>query len=370
MSWGLTFIVGRRLIKLDWRGAGVVGGICAGIALGPAVLGAAAPGWHERLNVGAVAETGALVEFQESRAGDEAALAASGVSKVAVQEAITKNDAHEAVLVEHVERELARFVMQPMAVASSLGLIFLMLGCWMSFAPGLAGLRVGLIAGLISALVWAVLSRKLLGLGLAESAACGGVLAGGTCWSRGRWRWSVGVGSVVTALALVAVAGAPRAAWTAGVAILLGSMLSWTSPLGMRAKRRLAFVAHAFVVPGVIAVVVSACSVELDSALLAFVMLAGVFSGDAHLFAGWLGIGWLESGRRQRFPASAWLGVFEQGWAATSLVLMGLVYASGLLDPTTPAGGAVGLAVAAHAMSSEIKRPSTHRFMAVMRKAG
>jgi len=127
MSWGLTFIVGRRLIKLDWRGAGVVGGICAGIALGPAVLGAAAPGWHERLNVGAVAETGALVEFQESRAGDEAALAASGVSKVAVQEAITKNDAHEAVLVEHVERELARFVMQPMAVASSLGLIFLML---------------------------------------------------------------------------------------------------------------------------------------------------------------------------------------------------------------------------------------------------
>ena len=370
LSWVLTFTVGRRLIKLDWRGAGVVGGVCAGIALGPAVLGAMAPGWHERLNVGAVAEVQALENFRISRAEDESALAESGVSEVAVNEAIAQNDTHEAALAERIERELERFVIQPMAVASSLGLIFLMLGCWMGFAPGIAGLRIGLLSGLIVALVWAVASRKLFGLGLAESVACGGVLAGGTCWSRGRWRWSVGLGSILMALVLLAVGGATRAAWTAGVAILLGSMLSWTSPLGLRAKRRWAFIAHAVLVPGVIAIVVSTCSVELASAMFAFVMLAGVFSGDAHLFAGWLGISWLESGRRQRFPASAWLGVFEQGWAATSLVLVGLVFASGLIDPTTPAGGAVGLAVAAHAVSSEIKRPSTHRFMAVMRKAG
>jgi hypothetical protein len=369
LSWVLTFTVGRRVLRFDWRGAGVVGGICAGIALGPAILGSITPDLYRQLNVGAVTETRALDEFQMMRAGDEAALAESGVSEAAVIETVAENDLKEAALEAEIQSEMDRFISLPLAVASALGLIFLMLGCWMGYAVGLAGFRIGLVAGLLTALLWAVIARKLLGLGLTESIACGGVIAGGTCWSRGRWRWSAGAGSVVIALACFTIAGDTRTAWTVGVAMALGALLTWTSPLSQRARARWAFVAHALVVPGMIAVVVSVCSVELESPQLAFVALAGVFAGDIHMVASWVGINWFESGRRQRYPASSWLGVYEQGWAASLLVLLTMLFAGGLIDPASPAGSAVGLAVAAHAISAELKRPSTHRLMAMMRNA-
>ena len=345
-----------------------MGGVCAGIALGAAGLGTIAPDLHHRLNVGAVAETEALRAFQRTREQDEAFLADSGVSEIAVTEAIARNDIKEAALEAEVQRELERFVAVPMAAASALGLVFLMLGTWANFAPSLAGARIGVAVGALAALAWAVVARKLLGLGVEESVACGAVIAGGTCWSRGRWRWSVGAGSVAAALVLLAVAGATRAAWTAALAVTLGALLSWTSPIGMHAKCRMAFVAHAILVPGAIAMAVSTCSVELSGVQLAFVVLAGVFAGDVHIIAGWLGIGWLGRGRRLDHPASAWLGVYDQGWAATSLVLMTAMFATGVLDPTSSEGGAVGLALAMHALSAELKRPPTHRLMGMMRR--
>ncbi|MFI4894038.1 MAG: hypothetical protein ACIAQ0_11480, partial [Phycisphaerales bacterium JB058] len=52
LAWVLTFTFGRRLLRLDLRGAGVVGGVCAGIALGPMVLGKVTPAFYEEVNVG------------------------------------------------------------------------------------------------------------------------------------------------------------------------------------------------------------------------------------------------------------------------------------------------------------------------------
>lgn len=370
LSWALTFTLGRRVLRFDWRGAGVVGGVCAGIALGPGVLGSVAPGIYRQLNVGAVEEEAALDAFVHDRIEDEAALETSGVSDIAIAEAVMMNDAKESALKAAVTLERMRFKYLPLALASALGLCALLLGCWVGFAPGVAGFRIGLLAGLLTALLWAVIARKLLGFELAESVAVGGVLAGGTCWSRGRWRWSVGAGSLVVALAMLAVGGAHKPAWAAATALGLGLMLSWTSPIGQHVKARLAFTAHALLVPVAAAITVSLCSIELTTAQFAFVMIAGVFAGDVHLVAGWVGINWFSSGRRVNYPATSWLGVYEQGWASTVLVLTTLLFADDFFYLTSLQKSTVGLAAAAFALSAEMKRPSTHRLMAMMRRDG
>ncbi|RNC80605.1 MAG: hypothetical protein ED559_02005 [Phycisphaera sp.] len=364
----LTFTVGRVLMRLDWRGAGVVGGVCAGIALGPLVFGNLSPTFYEQLNKGGIAERNALEAFIDQRAEDEAALAEVGVSEEALVEAELQNDARESRLRSELAIERIRFKGVPLGGAAVLGLIYLMLGSWLGFGLSLSGLRIGTLAGLIAVLIWAVVSRKVMGVGLTESVLAGALIAGGTCWSRGRWRYSIGLGSVLLVLAVIAVAGATHAAWTACVAVGLGAMLSRTSRLSMRARARWSFAAHAVLAPSAIALLVSVFDLTPRFDLIAFVLVAGVFAGDAHLIAAWIAMGWQATGRRRELPISSWTGVYSQGWTGTSLVLTGLVFASGALELHTPTGGAIVLAVALHAAFVEMTRPATARLLASMRQ--
>lgn len=364
----LTFTVGRVLMRLDWRGAGVVGGVCAGIALGPLVFGNLSPNLFEHLNEGGVAERKSLAAFIEQRGEDEAALAEVGVSEEAILEAELLNDARENQLRAELASERTRFMSMPLGGAAVLGLIYLMLGSWLGFWLCLSGLRIGALAGLIAVLIWAVVSRKVMGVGLAESVLAGALIAGGTCWSRGRWRYSTGLGTVLLVLAVSAVAGATHAAWTACVAIGLGAMLSRTSKLSMRAKARWSFTAHAVIAPTAIALLASLFDITPRTDLIAFVVVAGIFAGDAHLISAWIAMGWQATGRRRELPISSWTCVYSQGWTGTSLVIAGLVFASGALEPHTPTAGAIGLAVALHAAFVEISRPTTSRLLASMRQ--
>lgn len=364
----LTFTVGRALMRLDWRGAGVVGGVCAGIALGPLVFGNLSPTFYEHLNLGGVAERETLEAFIVQRAVDEAALAEVGVSEVALLEAEIQNDAREGRLRSELAIELAKFKAAPLGGAAVLGLIYLMLGSWLGFGLCLSGLRIGALAGLIAVLIWAVVSRKVMGIGLTESVLAGALITGGTCWSRGRWRHSTGLGSVLLVLAVGAVAGAAHAAWTACVAVALGAMLSRTSRLSMLARARWSFAAHAVLAPSAIALLVSLFNLTPRADLIAFVLVAGVFAGDAHLIAAWIAMGWQAMGRRRELPISSWTGVYSQGWTGTSLMIAGLVFASGALETQTPIGGAIGLAVAFHAVFAELTRPATSRLLASMRQ--
>lgn len=364
----LTFTLGRVLLKLDLRGAGVVGGVCAGIALGPLVFGNLAPSLHEHLNQGGVIQREALESFLLERVEDEQALADVGVSEEAIDEAVLSNDVRQDLLESALADERRRMRVAPLALSASLGLIALMLGAWLGFGLSATGLRVGMLSGLLAMLVWAVVSRRMIDTTLPESILAGAMLAGGTCWARGRWRFSVGLGSLAIVLALLAIAGATRSAWSAGAALTLGAVLSRTTPLSQRARARWASFGHATLVPVVITIVVSSCALTPSSNILAFVILAGVFAGDAHLIGAWIALGSLETGRRRELPVSSWNSVYAQGWAGTTVIITGLVFASGVLEPHTELGGAIGLAVALHALIVELSRPSSMKLLASMRQ--
>ncbi|GAB5496677.1 MAG: hypothetical protein Phyf2KO_17570 [Phycisphaerales bacterium] len=364
----LTFTLGRLLLRLDWRGAGVVGGVCAGIALGPLVLGNLSPTSYEHLNMGGVTERQTLEAFLDERAEDEAALAAVGVSEIALEETVRQNELREQHLQDDLAMEQARFIDLPLAGAVVLGLIYLMLGSWLGFGVSISGVRIGALASLIAVLTWAVVSRRVMGVGLTESVLAGALIAGGTCWSRGRWRFSAGLGSTLVVLAVCAVAGATHAAWTACVAIALGSMLSRTSTLSMRAKSRWSFVAHAVLAPSAIALLVSLFDITPRTDLIAFVVIAGIFAGDAHIIAAWIAIGWQATGRRRKLPISSWFGVYAQGWAGTSLIIAGHVFASGAIEPRSSIGGVIGLALALHAVFVEVSQPTTLKLLSSMRQ--
>lgn len=69
-------------------GGGALGGLIAAVLIGPAIMGRATPEFHDRVFVGAVAETMALDEAGREQRVRLAALRATDVSEVAIDEAM------------------------------------------------------------------------------------------------------------------------------------------------------------------------------------------------------------------------------------------------------------------------------------------
>lgn len=369
LAWALTFILGRRALRLDLRGAGVVGGVCAGVALGPMALGRVAPGFHERIAVGGVVLRESIDAHESAWSLEREALLATGVSDVAVLEAERRAEFSKRLLEHRLERERALFQDVPMGVASSLGLVALMLGAMRVRGVSLDSVRLGLVVTLLSALVWAVLARKQLGVDIATAAATGGVLAAGSVWSRGRWRAGFGLACAGVAVALLAGEGTIGAAWRAGTALALGVVVGRVVRLGAVAERRWAWVAHGLLVPAVAALMVSSCDLSLaPPGALAFVLVAGVLGADIHFASAFVTLGWMGRGWRRARPMTAWHGAYAQGWGGTQIVLASLVLAFHLIEDQPEVAGALGLAAAAMAVTGELTRSATHKSLILMRR--
>ncbi len=371
LGWLLTFTFGRRLLRLDLRGAGVVGGVCAGIALGPMVLGKLAPDFYENVFIGGVEMRQSLESLRAASAENIRALRESGVTDVAVQEVEAAQQHSLAHREQQLESLLAWHRDVPLAVASAIGLVALMLGSMRVRGASLDGIRIGAVTALIAGLAWAVLARKVIGADLRTSAALGGVLAAGTVWSRGKWRTGFGLTGVIIAIVLLCVGDALGAAWRALSAIGLGVLLGRIVAFGPKGQRRAAWIAHGLIVPAVAALMVSSCDLShAPTDGLLFVMVAGVLGADAHFIAAYLALGWLGRGWRHSRPMTAWHGAYAQGWGGTQIILANLVLAFGLLESQPEIAGVIGLAAAAMAMTGEITRPATHKSLILMRRQG
>lgn len=367
LSVVLTFTLGRLLFRLDWRGSGVIGGICAGIALGPIVLGSLAPTTYERLNVGgheARAELDhVLLELEQSAQS----LADSGVSAIAIEE--LHRDAQDRIqrAQEAIEAERTRFRAVPLAAVASLGLVILMLGAWQRLRLSAQGAKIGLLAGVMTALLWAALARKLTGLGIMEAIAGGALITGATVWGRGSWRSSAGIATLALVLAILVISGHARAAWPAALAVLIGGGLTLMTPISERSRKYWSLIAHAILTPSVVAIVTSTASIPNDQSEVLFVVLVGILGSDAHFVMAWIAMGWLEKGRRFFTPATAWFNLRAQGWAGTSIILLGLVMAAGVrTEQAVPE--AIAWGVAASALMTEATRPAMRRILAQMRR--
>ncbi|HVZ93451.1 MAG TPA: hypothetical protein VG797_02975 [Phycisphaerales bacterium] len=78
------------------HGAAIVGGVVAGLLLGPGIFGRVYPARYEALYVGGVAERNELDDLRARQAADLTALRAAGVTPVAVEEAVAGHKAERA----------------------------------------------------------------------------------------------------------------------------------------------------------------------------------------------------------------------------------------------------------------------------------
>lgn len=166
--------------------APMVGAVIAGVVLGPTVMGQLAPGTYRMLFVGGHEVHQQIEQFKEEAEEARAALEATGVTPIAIEE-------HDAVVAEELERLEAELEQargphdQTLAIIAVLGLGFVMLsatrgvtrlGPWRPLLPAAAGIAVGSAA--LAALTAAVLVALLAWLGRFEAPALwiGGIAVG------------------------------------------------------------------------------------------------------------------------------------------------------------------------------------------------
>ncbi len=371
LAWLLTFAFGRRLLRLDLRGAGIAGGVCAGIALGPMGLEKVAPGFYQEIAVGGIEARAEIAKLDRQWELDRMALEESGVTGIAIKAASDSYHLWRSHLESRLQSELEFFRDLPLAIASSLGLVALFLGVMRERGAAFASMRLGVGVTLMVGLTWAVLARRVIGAELATAAAMGGVLAAGTVWTRGSWRTGFGLGCAGTAVLLVATGEAFDAAWRAMVALGAGVLIGRLVEFGSKGQRRSAWIAHGLLIPAVAALMVSSCDLSgAPTGALAFVLVAGVLGADLHFGATYIAFGWMGRGWRRVRPMTAWHGAYAQGWGGTQIVLANLVLAFGLMQSKPEIAGVLGLSAGVMALAGEITRPATHKALSLMRQAG
>lgn len=122
-----TLLRGGRLSG-GWPAAAILGGLLAGVLVGPGVLGRVAPALHDAAVRGGVAEQGAYDQRLLEAQGAVAALQASGVSEVAIDEyereaLAALGPLREAIDVAQVERRAALDFTLALAGAAILALL-------------------------------------------------------------------------------------------------------------------------------------------------------------------------------------------------------------------------------------------------------
>lgn len=108
-AMGLAALLRRSGAPGGRHGSAAVGGLVAGVLLGPAVLGAVAPGLHDRVFVGAADERAELAALADGQAREAAALRATGVSEIALTELTGRHAEARAPLEVRLARAEERF---------------------------------------------------------------------------------------------------------------------------------------------------------------------------------------------------------------------------------------------------------------------
>ncbi len=356
----LSLILGRWVLRLDRRGAGVLGGVCAGLALGPAVFGSLAPGVYADWMMGGVKPAMEAARLTARIEPERAALGASGVSSVAVAEHVGELEQRAEALKREAERDRA---MRRQAAGAAAASCALLAGLAVSrpVRPRWPAVGAGAVGGLLSCLGFAVAARAALGLSIAEACAAGAVMTGGVlAWNGSSGARSFGFGALAIACAgLCVFAGV----WTgAMLACVIGLGLAIRSvDFGVASGRWARAFAEGVLVPTSAALVLPLAGTDVTLGGAVLIAGACLLAGDLQLIGSWIGVNLFESGVARSRPLSAWLVRFGRGAPGWQMLLLGLAVGGLGFDPSTAGGAAVVYAVAGAAVTSELTRPGAMR---------
>ncbi len=294
---GLSLLVAAPLLallartKLDAAAKGLAAGLVAGLLLGATGLGRAAPALYDALAVGARPSQRAVETLKAARAETLDALARTGVSPAAIDEAARDIDAQIAA----AQREQARALRARQAGGRALAAMAVVLLLLLTASPtaplrgraSVADALAGALAAVFPALLFTLVLWKGLGAGAVEAvAACAALAAAlpaaahADDASRRIAAWALRVAT----LALFA------ACPTGAAALLL--LLTWLAPpLRLSAAQR-PLVASA---AGVWAMTAALLWVDLQPLLgqRAFwiaLLVALLLAGDGRVAGAWMGL--------------------------------------------------------------------------------
>ncbi|MEM8757736.1 MAG: hypothetical protein AAGF47_08130 [Planctomycetota bacterium] len=360
MAGVVRLIMSRFAATVSASGAWQIGGICAGLALGPMGAGSVWPEGYERWMVGGVAADRAA-DGVESRIEPEAdALRASGVSAVALDEHTATLRAEADRLRREAAAERAQRSATREAAAVSAGLLALLLAARRAPVAG-SSVLAGLVSGLLGGLVVAVGIRLVLGSEIGVAAAGGGVWAAGAVRPRGRFAISFGAGALAAACGLLIAGGAWAGAMVAAV-VGLAWLIDWaggrngehaglSTALNARAAAVLAGLVPALLLPS------ASASPGWNGALL--IVLAVVIAGDGLLIAATLGLKLCARRAWADRPLRAWVIATGRGVGPTMMTVLAAGCLTGRIDPAEQEGAAIVLAAAGTVLVSELSRSMT-----------
>lgn len=366
---------------LAWllRGAGIpggrpaaalVGGLLAGILLGPAVLAHVAPDAFERLYRGGAPERLALRQLHARHRADLAAASVGGPAPGALAEVFARHNSERAPLEHALNQAVAAHRRRLTAAGAGLLAIALFLAAWASRPPRfepraavLASLALAGEAALIGGIAWYFLSAApWVALAIALPGAAGSVFAGLPLrWvpARGRTAPALAAGAATYLLSMtLLLAIAPPEGRAVAAVLILAPVLGWTlrrAAPALRPGRRLARAALLWVALPT-AVAVAALHIEWgilghDARILVAVPLLMLLSGNG-AFAG-LAAAWRATSPPLTNPApvETVLDWVAGGYSPTQACATLAILAAGAADPATPLGSA---AVAALLLSAAL----------------
>lgn len=375
-----------RLIR--WPGgrpcASLWGATLAGLLLGPGVFGGLAPAAYERAMLGGQVERERLQTLDAEHVTQREALSSSGVSEVAIAELDAEHAARRQPMAEALDRAVSAERAAWAQLAATVAALMAVLG-GVSIGPDrrvagerggtgsvVAGVLAGLVAGLTIAagLVWLTAASRGLAL------AAGGAIAAGSVVAGVPMRWVARPGRERPAMTLLAAnlaiaaamvvagltiegGGAAAAAWGIVLPGLYAVGVGVGRGLSIGAARRLRRFARFAVLWIAVPSLAGSLAAWIDPGLLigwglALLLVMAISAGDLHMLGAWLG--WKAGGSPSERTSMALrsLEALGRGAAITQCAWGVVLVASGVCDPTTPAGAMVLALILVGALAFEL----------------
>lgn len=347
--------------------AAIVGGIVAGVLIGPSVAGRLVPAIHERVFVGATEQTKALREATAEHDRALRALAATGVTGVAIDEQRAAYESQRKPLVDTREKALAEHRTRWSLIASVVLMAHLYLATVLAFPSRTPTWRriareIGeqpiqiMLAGTVMLFLAVTPPAVFVAVMLQSkwtSAVATGLIFGAPAVAVILSPRSLIIATSASVLAFALAAGI---GWTiqltiaaVGVFLALLSVIGTSSSTLKRIRHGVQMSAHLFTLP----LLAALCVVNVDmhaagnnKVFWLAVIIGVLWSSDGRWFAAFTAMRTVMTDRQSPPTWTSAAQFVDAGAGAAQIVFILLLLPAGLIAPEFAAGAAIGAAVA------------------------
>lgn len=359
--------------------AAIVGGLIAGLLIGPGVAGRVAPTLHERVLVGGARERLAIESLQGRHAAERTALSATGVTPAALEDLVEQQheelravrETHESAIERH--RALADWgviVLLSIALAMAAWSARRFARPHATWASDSGVVAAAFLAVAVAGVTTAVVMGWMFDAPAKQGLAVGGAVAAGSAFAGLPMRWipamgriravrGFGVLGMVIAAGFVALAVRDeKLAWliVPAMAFGVGTIAAAAKQASGRSRRRVFNCAMFLVLPTAAAY----ATYRLDLSLLTgwqpvlLVVFAALTAGDGHFIGAWLGIQIFAPDDQRMVSHALCVEFATSGVGLTQVCFAVVLIAADVISPETRLGAAALALILSNAAMIEL----------------